>query len=337
MEIENELAGKTTPGDLMGVEPGEKLEQPLGPGAQLGNADLAGRDLSGLDLSGANLEGADLSGAQLFRTRLAGANLERANLEGAELLGADLSGADLEGARLVRAGLGAAVMTGANLFGADLTEAALNDANFERADLRTACLDRARMAGARLESVKAAHANFSGADLSGVLVSNADLEGADLRSARLSSVLGYISANWIGVDLRDADFTGGRLVERHIRDENYIEEFRRSSRQARVVHWFWAVTSDCGRSILRWGLTTGVVVLAFAFLYTVVASDFGEHSTRLSPLYFSLVTMTTLGYGDVLPVSAWAQLVSMCQVVIGYVMLGGMLSIFSNRMARRSD
>ncbi len=337
MEQLNETTGTPTAAELMAVEAGEVPQEALGPGAQLAGASLAGRDLSGLDLSGANLEGADLSGAQLFRTRLVGAVLERANLEDAELLGADLTGADLEGARLVRAGLGAAILTEAKLFGADLTEAALNDANLERADLRTACFDRARMAGATLEHVNAAHANFSGADISRAKVADAVFEGADLRGARLSSVHGYASANWIDVDLRDADFTGARLVERHIRDENYIEEFRQSSRQARVVHWFWALTSDCGRSVLRWGLTTLAVVVAFAALYTGVDIDFGEHATALSPLYFSLVTMTTLGYGDVLPVSAWAQLASMCEVVLGYVMLGGMLSIFSNRMARRAD
>ena len=32
-----------------------------------------------------------------------------------------------------------------------------------------------------------------------------------------------------------------------------------------------------------------------------------------------------------------AQLVAMCEVAIGYVMLGGLLSIFANKMARRAD
>jgi hypothetical protein len=32
-----------------------------------------------------------------------------------------------------------------------------------------------------------------------------------------------------------------------------------------------------------------------------------------------------------------AQILAMIEVVIGYVMLGGLLSIFSNKMARRAD
>lgn len=65
--------------------------------------------------------------------------------------------------------------------------------------------------------------------------------------------------------------------------------------------------------------------------------DFGAHQTLLSPLYFSVVTLTTLGYGDVLPVSIAAQIACMVQVVIGYVMLGGALSIFTTKMARRAS
>ena len=65
--------------------------------------------------------------------------------------------------------------------------------------------------------------------------------------------------------------------------------------------------------------------------------DFGDYPTILSPLYFSVVTLTTLGYGDVLPASLAAQCVAMLQVVAGYFALGGLLSIFANKMARRAD
>jgi hypothetical protein len=47
--------------------------------------------------------------------------------------------------------------------------------------------------------------------------------------------------------------------------------------------------------------------------------------------------MTTLGYGDVIPVSTGAQMIAMLQVLLGYIMLGGLLSIFSNKLARRAE
>ena len=68
-----------------------------------------------------------------------------------------------------------------------------------------------------------------------------------------------------------------------------------------------------------------------------VGVDYGKHPTYLSPLYYSVVTLTTLGYGDVVPASASGQLVAMIEVITGYIMLGGLLSIFSIKMARRGD
>ena len=54
-------------------------------------------------------------------------------------------------------------------------------------------------------------------------------------------------------------------------------------------------------------------------------------------MYFSVVPMTTLGYGDADPASMPAQLLVLVQVVLGYVMLGGVLSIFATRMGRRAE
>ena len=65
--------------------------------------------------------------------------------------------------------------------------------------------------------------------------------------------------------------------------------------------------------------------------------DYGDHETWLSPIYFSVVTVTTLGYGDALPASAMAQLLVMIQVTGGYLMLGGLISILSNKLARRAE
>ena len=103
------------------------------------------------------------------------------------------------------------------------------------------------------------------------------------------------------------------------------------------MYRLWWLTSDCGRSMARWSVFCGALVVLFAFTYTQVDIRYGEHETWLSPLYFSVVTMTTLGYGDALPGSVGAQAVTMLEVTCGYVMLGGLLSIFANKMARRAE
>jgi hypothetical protein len=120
-------------------------------------------------------------------------------------------------------------------------------------------------------------------------------------------------------------------------DENYIAELRSRDRWGEALYQVWWATSDCGRSFVRWGLWTVLMAVVFGLLYGWLNVDFGANPNWFSPLYFSVVTFTTLGYGDVLPVSGAAHAVVMVQVVCGYVMLGGLMSIFSNKMARRAD
>lgn len=303
---------------------------------------LAGVDLSGLDLSGVDLTGADLSHADLSRARLVGAKLRDAALVGArldeaQLLKADLEGADLTDASAERAGFGGANLKGATLFNASLPGAVLSLADLRRADLGAARLRNARMLECDLREADLSRADLRGVDLERSRVDRARFADADLRGARVRGVSGYTSADWIGADIVDVDFCGAYLLRRAVIDQNYLHEFRHQSRMSAVLYWGWKITSDCGRSFLRWALWTVGVAVGFAWLYQYVAVDYGEHPTPLSALYYSVVTLTTLGYGDVVPASPAAQVLAMIEVVIGYVMLGGLLSIFANKMARRAD
>jgi uncharacterized protein YjbI with pentapeptide repeats len=308
----------------------------------LRSAQLHGADLSGMDLSGQDLSGADLSGADLSRTRFAGACLRGAILQGAhleksEFLGADLTDADLSDARGESVGFGRADLSGALLFSARLPGATLTQARLCRADLRAANLRGARILEADLSEADLSRAVLRDADLEKSRVDRAVFLDADLREARLRGISGHHSANWIGTDIVGVDFCGAYLVRRTIEDQNYLHEFRTQSRLNAGIYWVWWVTSDCGRSFLRWGLWTLMLMVLFAAVYETVKLDLGDHPTVLSSLYYSVVTLTTLGYGDVVPASPAAQIVAMSEVVVGYVMLGGLLSIFANKMARRAD
>ena len=120
-------------------------------------------------------------------------------------------------------------------------------------------------------------------------------------------------------------------------DQNYLKEFYDRNLVCKLIYYLWLVTSDCGRSLGRWCLWILLQALLFAFLYTLVDIDYGSYPTFLSPLYFSIVTLTTLGYGDVVPMTWSAQIVAMIEVCTGYIMLGGLLSILSIKMARRGE
>ena len=306
-------------------------------GADLSEANLSGLDLFGIDLRGANLCRARLNDTKLMRADLSGANLFEAELRGAELAGANLKGANLNSTQLRCAGLGHANLESADLSNAQLQGATLTEANLERACL---CL-------AGMSDVRAREACFDHADLTRAKLFQADLEGSSfeganmnavcLRGANVSRLQGFQKATWIGVDLRDIDFTGAHLFRNFVLDQNYIEEFRNQSRWTLLIYHIWSLTSDCGRSISRWTAWIFAMVLFYAALYSFVEIDYGSYETDLSPIYFSVVTLTTLGFGDALPTDVSGQLIVMAEVFTGYVMLGGLLSIFSGKIASRAN
>jgi len=318
------------------AEPAPEQERDLR-GIQLPQCDLSELDLSGFDLSRADLSNADLSGTRLAGAILCEARLCGAKLDGSELLGADLRGADLSECSGRNAGFGRAKLDGAILFAGAFSGATFTQASVRGADARAAEFGGARLIEADLHGSDLCRAMLQGADLEKASVSGASFVDADLRRVRFRGMTGYSRSDWVGVNILDADFCGAYGVRRTIEDQNYLHEFRVSSRLNTVWYWIWWATSDCGRSFLRWGLWTVALTCLFAGLYEGVELDFGAHPTYLSTLYYSVVTLTTLGYGDVVPASPAAQLLAMCEVAVGYVMLGGLLGIFSNKMARRAS
>jgi hypothetical protein len=86
-------------------------------------------------------------------------------------------------------------------------------------------------------------------------------------------------------------------------------------------------------------LSFSVLAVAFAAAYrafpdavvAVWAEQPGEPFTFSYALYFSIVTMTTLGFGDVYaaPDSGLGQFLLSFQVVLGYVLLGALVTRFA--------
>ncbi len=331
-----DLPGLSALAANLGDDSGVDLEGDL-VGAYLAGEDLIGTDLSGRDLTGADLAGANLSHCRLNGAILRDAILVDATLQETQLLGADLTGADLTNANAFSAMLGRANLTDAVLFNATLNDATFSHADLTNADIRTANLEGARFREANLTHTDFSKARMNGADLTQANVENAIFRDTDLSRSRVKAVTGYSTADWIGIDILDADFAGAYMVRRTIMDQNYLYEFRHKNRLNAFVYQIWSLTSDCGRSFGRWAIVTAIIAALFAVGYTFVDIDYGDYETGISPLYYSVVTMTTLGYGDALPASTASQVMAMVQVVIGYVMLGGVLSIFATKMGRRAE
>ena len=306
-------------------------------GIDLSSQKLAGLDLSGYDFRYATMNRVDLSGANLSYAEFGNASLDMAVLDECEFIGANLRYASLNECSARHCGFGGADLSHTSMINAHLSEAVLSRSRLHMADLRASDLTGARLSEADLSHAVFTRACLRDADLKHSDVAQTLFNLADLQRCRMLGIKNFKTADWIGSDIRDMDLRGAYLVRRHISDENYLFEFQSQSRFHKAIYQIWWVTSDCGRSLLRWLVWLVGATLGFAAIYSVVPIDYGDYKTWFSPIYFSFVTLTTLGYGDAVPMSFSAQVIVSLQAVTGYMGLGGLLSILGNKMARRAE
>ncbi len=244
------------------------------------------------------------------------------DLRQANLMGAILINSNLQGAILVNSNL-----QGANLFAANLQKALLDNANLQGAKLQGAKLQRARIKKADLRNADLAEANLEGTDLGA-----ANLENANVRGVQFNRWTKYRG-------IRASTCYGSPIFKRFAQDQEFIEEFR-ESRWRFPIYFLWLIFADCGRSFLLWVFWCISVVLGFACRYWNMGPACFKHTDLpwqpISAIYYSVIAFTTLGFGDVAPKTISAMKWVISEEIMGYIMLGGLISIFVNKLARRS-
>ena len=81
------------------------------------------------------------------------------------------------------------------------------------------------------------------------------------------------------------------------------------------------------------GLLYLLLVPAFGVIYYLNPSFWKEPLTIVQSVYFSVVTITTLGYGDIVPQTELARVLTALEAGLGIVTIG----LFLNAVARRSN
>ena len=130
-------------------------------------------------------------------------------------------------------------------------------------------------------------------------ISNAELDGANLSSMNLRNAnfsrASMKGANLLNASLEDANLTGADFSHANLKG-------------AMMAH------ADCKNiDLVHANLPFSLITM----------------------VYSSMVTFTTLGLGDVAPKTNFAAMLITTEVIIGYIMLGGLISICSNKLARR--
>jgi uncharacterized protein YjbI with pentapeptide repeats len=327
-------------------------------------------DLESADLSGENLEGANLINAHLARANLScsclkNAQLVRASLQNANMTHAELARANFAHARLTKANLAFADLEEAlipfadmrkvNLSAANLTGVLAEDSDFRHANLSHACLKRAVMSFSDFR-----HATLIEADLQGANISSINLESANVSLVNYDQKIFKKTLRETGCRLpaiweRRRDFIlnttirckgnhasacyGSQRFKIFLQDQDFLEEMMEST-WGRFWCFLWWVFADCGRSLTRWATWSVAIAHVFALIYWMMGPDYFMVSyldfNLPNMLYYSIVTFTTLGFGDISPKTTGSAFMVSLEVISGYVMLGGLISIFSGKLSRRS-
>ncbi len=154
------------------------------------------------------------------------------------------------------------------------------------------------------------------------------------------------------LDSRYIDEVASPFFRRYVADQQFIRAFNQANP---ILAKLWRWSSDYGRSLTLWAFWSFFLAILFAFAYMPFPESLpawvqswaprfhqtagfysGRTLTFSDCFYFSVVTFTTLGFGDVVADNASARFLVALEVVFGYVMLGGLISIFSNKLASRS-
>ncbi|KYK38513.1 MAG: hypothetical protein AYK18_17015 [Theionarchaea archaeon DG-70] len=112
------------------------------------------------------------------------------------------------------------------------------------------------------------------------------------------------------------------------------------SRKKRIWLELYNLLAGYGEKPERTAISALVTILAFAFIYwSISCLHYPEdvHTAlekAVSSLYFSFVTFTTLGLGDIHPVNSLGRSLVCCEAVIGAFLIALFVVVFARKMMR---
>jgi hypothetical protein len=98
-------------------------------------------------------------------------------------------------------------------------------------------------------------------------------------------------------------------------------------------YWVWKITASYGESLSRWSFFCLAVLFIFAFLF-YLSGSIAPITRPFDYFYFSTITFSTLGYGDIHPTTVIGQVLCCLEVGCGFIMFGILLTLVGSRLQK---
>jgi len=235
--------------------------------------------------------------------------------------------------------------------------------NFESCDLNGLDLRKKAFIGTSFKNSNLSNVRFQSANLDKAILEGCDLTNIKVKDTIFNNVKwGNIQKN-IKIDIINASQLKNFYAEKGVlntSDEFYIKQMSEIRKFKWVteglkniyiqpLYFIWWLFSRYGISIKRWIFFCILFITIFSCIYSFKPDMFYSKNDidvftiqknkilwkdYFTPFYFSVVTYSTLGFGDITPTNKTGRVFVTIEVLIGYIMLGGLIAIFTKKLIR---
>jgi len=322
----------------------------------LRSADLPSMHFEGANLNGAYFDSADCSEAHFDSAFCDDAHFDKAMCLGAHFVRAHCTNTNFDSAICLGAHFDRAHCTNIHFEGGFCNNARFKDAycfeaHFEGANCVSAHFEGAHCWDAHFDGANCVNAHFDDAQCYGIsfgAIEKIDENGVIHRRPCYLGDVTYKGANFLHVDTSNVDWSRNPGMKSYIEHQQFIQDIwdKANTKFLRFLFKVWGKTSNYGKSFWQWLLSCVWIIIIFTGFYCldlIKNFDFFQISDKIvhtpsqifSYFYFSVVTFSTLGFGDVTPIHLVSMILVMVEVILGYFMLGGLITFLVKWLGRK--
>lgn len=306
----------------------------------LTEADFSNREFKGCNFSSPKksllmLEGANFTNSNLYGMRFDNTSMQRSNFSGAFMDNCCFVRTNLSDANFENSIIKSCKFPLANLINSNFKNVKIEQSNLYEADFT-----QSNLTGTHFRGFGRDHPSVLSRGESDFKVYSMNMCGTLLLGAKMDNET-YFSDCYFSIEtdfrtiyFEDGNYATGlkQTLKYCNRKHNWEDWYKeRNPLLGAILKIFW-FSSNYGYSMKRIVSISISTIIFFSFLYLFLSSSIHGLESRefIKALYFSTVTLTTVGYGDMYPINSFAQCVVMTQIIMGYFFLGSLITVLSN-------